>query len=123
MLPSKVKRIGRLLDYLLPIAPVVLPLRHESGLINIPESMLLLGRNGLRKLIQPICMKRKILKGLIGAVEQKKIFHLWFHPSNFSYDTDTQFEILETVLKEVSRLKKEKRIEVLTMNESGERII
>ena len=45
-----VKRIAHLIDYYLPEGRTVLPCNTTHGLVEIPDSMLLLGRNGLRKL-------------------------------------------------------------------------
>lgn len=110
-----VRRLARLFDYYLPNVKTVLPSKHESGLINIPDSLLLLGRNGLRKLVLPSVMKRKIKKGLDQAVKNNEVFHLWFHPSNFSYDTDTQLEILEHTLEYASNLRNKGLLGVSTM--------
>ena len=121
-LPRTLERVGHLLDYFLFYNSVVVPSQHESGLINIPDSLLLLGRNGIRRIIPPTCMKQKIFKGVQKANEEKKIFHLWFHPSNFSYDTDTQFEILEITLRRVVALREKGDIDVLTMNSIGVKV-
>ncbi|MCA9356670.1 polysaccharide deacetylase family protein, partial [Candidatus Kaiserbacteria bacterium] len=58
-LPGVFGRSARLFDYIIPSCRTVVPTRHESGLVNIPDSLLLLGRNGLRKIITPNMMKRK----------------------------------------------------------------
>ncbi len=115
--PGLFGRLARLLDYVIPLARTIKPSRHESGLINIPDSLLFLGRNGLRKLITPGMMKRKIRAGIKQAVKRKEIFHLWFHPSNFSYETDTQLEILEDTLKYVSKLRDSDQLCVATMED------
>lgn len=109
------KRFMRLCDYFLPWAPTVLPQTHSSGLVNIPDSLLLLGRNGLRKCIPPWLMVWKIKRGIRNAVNRKEIFHLWFHPSNFSYDTDTQFKIFEKVLHYADALREKGLLDISTM--------
>lgn len=115
LLPGPFGRLARLVDYLFPHSRTVLPSLHLSGLVNIPDSLLLLGRNGLRKLITPDMMKRKIKAGINRAVKRKEIFHLWFHPSNFSYDTDTQLAILEDVLRYATKLRAQGMMDVSTM--------
>ena len=60
-------------------------------------------------------MKRKIRSGIKQAAERQEIFHLWFHPSNFSYDTEIQLEILEDSLKLVGSLRQNDKLEVQTM--------
>ena len=121
-IPGALGRLARLFDYVIPRARTVLPSRHKSGLINIPDSLLLLGRNGLRKLITPGMMKRKIRSGINQAAKRQEIFHLWFHPSNFSYETETQLEILEEALIYVSELRAEGKLEVLTMQAVADKV-
>ena len=116
-MPGPLRRLARLADYYIPTVRTVLPSRHPSGLVNIPDSLLLLGRNSLRKLVLPVVMKWKIRCGLKQAVRRKEIFHLWFHPSNFSYDTDTQLEILEATLKFATQLKKQGKLDTRTMGD------
>jgi len=119
-IPGPFGRLAHLFDYLIPRSRTVVPSWHESGLLNIPDSLLLLGRNGLRKLITPGMMKRKIRAGVRQAVRRGEIFHFWFHPSNFSYDTDTQLQILEDTLKEVNNWREEGHLRVLTMRAVAE---
>ena len=114
-LPGPLGRLARLFDYMLPGVRTVTPSRHESGLINIPDSLLLLGRNGFRKLVTPSMMKRKIRRGIKAAADRQEIFHLWFHPSNFSYDTATQLQILEDALQYAASLREEGVLRVTTM--------
>ncbi|MCA9361875.1 polysaccharide deacetylase, partial [Candidatus Kaiserbacteria bacterium] len=121
--PGPLARLARLLDYVLPTARTVLPQRHESGLVNIPDSLLLLGRNGLRRLVTPGIMKRKIKRGIDQACDRGEIFHLWFHPSNFSYDTDTQLAILEDVLRYVAERRREGKLQVATMEMISKNIV
>ena len=116
-LPGWFGRLARLFDYALPSVRTVVPSRDTTGLINIPDSLLLLGRNGLRKLVTPNMMKRKIRRGIQAAVKRKEIFHLWFHPSNFSYDTEEQLAILEDALQYASKLRNSDELRIITMGE------
>ena len=121
-LPGSIGRLARLFDYLIPYTRTVVATYHESGLVNIPDCLLLLGRNGLRKLVTPSVMKRKIKAGLRQAVKRKEIFHLWFHPSNFSYDTVIQFEIMEEVLIFADELRSKGKLEIVTMQVVADKI-
>jgi hypothetical protein len=114
-LPGPLGRLARLFDYYLPSVRTVTPSRHDSGLINIPDSLLLLGRNGLRTLVTPGVMKRKLRCGLAAAANRSEIFHLWFHPSNFSYDTETQLAIFEDALMFAATLRQAGRLQIATM--------
>ncbi len=115
-----VKRVAHLVDYYLPSARTSAPGNTIHGLIDVPDSLLLLGRNGLRKLVTKRAMIKKAIRGLRQASKKKEVFHLWFHPSNFSYDTDTQFEIFEEILKKADEMRKDGLIEIKTMEEVAE---
>ena len=84
--------------------------------------MLLLGRKGIRRMVPPRMVKDKGVRGLRRAVKEKRIFHLWFHPFNFCYDTETQFNVLREILKEAARLRDQGAIDILTMAEIHERV-
>jgi hypothetical protein len=116
-LPGMVKRVGHVLDYVLPFAPpVVMPTMHASGLLNIADSMLLLRREGIRKWVPSFMLKTKAVKGLQRAVSEKAIFHLWFHPFNFAFHTEEQFAIFEHILREAYMLRNEGKLDVHTMS-------
>jgi len=117
------KRFYHLLDYVSPKGRTSLPDTKIFGLVNIPDSMLLIGRNGIRSLIRPIHILRKAKNSLRRAVNKKEIFHLWFHPSSFSYDTETQFMIFENILKEAKELQNKSEIEILTMEHIAEQVL
>jgi peptidoglycan/xylan/chitin deacetylase (PgdA/CDA1 family) len=101
---------------LLPVTPpTVWPRRHESGLIELQSSLLLMARNGARKLIQPTLLHANARRGLESAQARRGLFHLWFHPSNFYYDTDTQFQVFEAILSDAARLRDAGTLDVRTM--------
>jgi hypothetical protein len=110
-------RIANLLDKLLPFVPsVVQPVLHANiGLVELPSSMLLMGRNGLRRFIHPAIIAFKAKRGLRAAIRKKSLFHLWFHPSNFYHDAERQFSVLEEVLKEATLLRKSGQLDIRTM--------
>jgi hypothetical protein len=69
-------RPGRFLDKLLPIAPrTVQPLLHETGLIELPSCMPFMGRNGIRKLVSPRLILRKVRSALAAAAAQRNVFN------------------------------------------------
>lgn len=93
-------RAAHFIDKMLPITPpTVKPLRHASGAVELPSSMLLIGRNGMRKMIPPSIQIRKAKLGLRRAAREGELFHLWFHPSNFYHSAESQFGVLERILK------------------------
>jgi hypothetical protein len=116
-LPGLLKRLGHLLDQVWPWTPTVQSSLDPSGLVNIPDSMLLMARNGLRSLLLPALVAWKASRGLKQASAKGEIFHFWFHPSNFAYQTEQQFAILEQLLILSSSLRAQGKLTNLTMGE------
>lgn len=109
-------RGAHLADTLLPISPAVVhPRAHPFGLVELPTSMLLLGRNGLRRLVRPEIAEMKARLGLRRAARDGRIFHLWFHPSNFYHHTDVQLAVLRNILDEACAMRDRGAIEIRTM--------
>jgi sugar phosphate isomerase/epimerase len=87
-------RIANLVDKVVPLAPAIVePIRH-GDVVELPSSMLVLGRNGLRRAVRPQLVVAKARRGLETARDRGGTFHLWFHPSNFYYSTTTQLDVL-----------------------------
>ncbi len=92
-------RLAHLVDKALPIAPESIePTRRSDGLVELPSSLLLLGRAGMRRVIPPRLMVEKAKRGLAAARDSGKTFHLWFHPSNFYDEPDVQLAVLGDIL-------------------------
>jgi hypothetical protein len=109
-------RAANLVDKLLPIPPaVVQPRSDPTGLVELPGSMLLLGRNGLRRLVRPEIAEMKAKLGLRRAAHQGGTFHLWCHPSNFYSETDVQLRVLEGILDEACAMRDRGAIDIRTM--------
>ena len=123
ILPGVFRKLGHFVDFFIPLTPTSLPEVHKSGLVNVKDSMLLFGRNGLRRIIPSSLILWKAKRGIKKAAKRKEVFHLWFHPSNFSYHTEEQFYILENILKEVEQRVKAGEIENLTMGEVGALVV
>jgi hypothetical protein len=116
-LPCKsVHRLLNLTYYLLSITPsTVKAKRDEHGLINVPASMLFIGRAGLlRDLIPDKSLAQMAIAGIDLAVKKKEIFHLWFHPSNFAYNTELQFQNLENIFRQANKLREKGSLEQRT---------
>ncbi len=117
--PSRaVRRLINLSQFLLSMTPpAVKATKDAHGLINIPDSMLLFGRRGIRKLVPPANLVRMARRGLDRAAETGDIFHLWFHPSNFATETDIQMDVLEQMLEHGDHLRQQGKLRQLTMAE------
>ena len=82
-------RAANLIDKMLPTAPETVRPEADCAMVNLPGSLLFFGREGVRGITPRGAMKAKLASGLAAAEnEMAGVFHLWFHPSNFWYDTD-----------------------------------
>lgn len=116
----QLRPVVNLADKALPVAPpLVRPVRREHGLLELPSSLLLIGRNGLRRIVSPAALRAKLRAGLISAAETGQLFHLWFHPSNFYAGLESQLEVLDAALSEAAKLRDADRLDVLPMGAFG----
>jgi hypothetical protein len=114
-------RLANLADKLLPVPPaVVAPIAHVDqggrGVVELPSSMLLMARNGLRRAVRPSAVVAKARLGLAAARRTGRIFHLWFHPSNFYYEPDRQLETLADILRVAVKMRDRGEIEIRPMS-------
>lgn len=116
--PEKVRRAMRLLDVLRAAEPpTVLPQKNESGIWNIPGSAIYFPMHGFRKYIPMSLRTRRAMKGLKRAAEKKRIFHLWFHPTNMADETETMFKGLRQILQYAADLRDKGKIRFLPMKD------
>jgi hypothetical protein len=109
------ERIAGPVDKLLPLPPHSVVPRAHGALIDIPGSMLLPGRNGVRRFIFPEVTRMKLRLGLARARRTGETFHLWFHPCNFYYRREEQLETLSWFLEHAANEASHGRIELCTM--------
>lgn len=113
-LGPKVGRIAHLTSQALPLAPAVVSPTTHDGLVELPSSMLFIGRNGARRAILPALTIAKAVRGA-KAASSDGCFHLWFHPSNFYHRTDQQLETLGAILATVAAMRDRAELEIKTM--------
>jgi len=105
--PWRFWKVTMLLNYLLGCGPpTVVPSLDEYGMVNLPDSMLLLGRDGVRSIVPARNVQTMAMAGLDRAAATKEVFHLWFHPSNLTYDMERQLSVLEHILAHAARLRR-----------------
>lgn len=115
---ESLRRGLRLLDVLRAAAPpVVLPEKAKEGLWNIPGSAIFFPMHGFRRHIPMSLRVKRCLKGLKNAANEKKIFHLWFHPTNMVDEMEKMFAGLEEILQYASDLREQGRLDFLTMGQ------
>jgi peptidoglycan/xylan/chitin deacetylase (PgdA/CDA1 family) len=77
--------------------------RREDGLCDVRASAFLRPFASNRRALEPLRIAR-LKAGLRDACRRGRIFHLWWHPHNFSRFPRQSFELLNTVLDEFDRL-------------------
>ena len=116
-LPSRmIQRLARLSAVFLAMEPPVgVPERTAEGLWNIPASMLYFPMHGLRRRVPLNLRVARARKGLDAAVRSKKIFHLWFHPTNLSDEMETMFQGLRKIFEYASNLREQGKLDFLPL--------
>jgi hypothetical protein len=110
------KRVARLMTVLAASdPPVMLPVEEGNGLWNVPASMLYFPMHGIRKFVPMHLRIKRAMKGLDAAAREKKIFHLWFHPTNMSDHMETMFTGLKKILEHARALRDRGKLEFLPM--------
>ncbi len=121
--PAGLRRVLNLLTVALALPPrTVLPSRAPSGLVNIPDSMLWYSSRGIRRFLPPGAQVRRAKAGLDRAARHHRIFHLWFHPSNFVFDMNGHLARFEAVLRHAQRLTTDGTLTILTMHDITRRL-
>jgi hypothetical protein len=90
--------------------------RQPSGLCDIPASAFLRPYNPGRRQLEPLRLAR-LRSGLRHAARHGRIFHLWWHPENFSQNRADNLAMLGRVLDEFDRLSEQEGMESLNMRD------
>ncbi len=117
-LPRPLKRLGHLADVLAARRPpVVEPEESTKAIWNIPGSMLYFPMRGPRRYIPLSVRVRRAIKGLERAAAERRIFHLWFHPTNLVDESEQMFAGLRSIFEHVDQLRSDSRLRVAPMGE------
>ena len=113
--PRTVQRLGHLLEILSAHTPGSVMPRQEAGMWNIPGSMLYTPSPGLRQYVPVWLRVLRANRGLSAALRQKRVFHLWFHPTDLTCRTDAMLGGLRQIFERVARLRDEGQLDILPM--------
>ncbi|SFN78460.1 Polysaccharide deacetylase [Pseudobutyrivibrio sp. UC1225] len=95
---------------------------YVNGMVNITGSRLY--RPYISKLAMFEGLKlHRIKRQMLYAAKHGKVFHLWWHPHNFSTYTEKNLENLEEILKYYQVLKEKYGFRTMNMGEIAEGII
>src|SRR5262249_55113771 len=98
--PAPIRRLAHLVDVLAAgMPPVTEPIEVIPGLWNLPASMMYFPMHGARRHIPVSLRVKRAVKGLDRAVDGRRVFHLWFHPTNLADDMDRMFAGLRSIFE------------------------
>jgi peptidoglycan/xylan/chitin deacetylase (PgdA/CDA1 family) len=118
--PGVAGRLAHLWDVLRATEPTpVTPVRTPEGLINIPGSMIYMPSHGVRRFIPVARRVERAIKGIAAAISQKRVFHLWFHPTNLADNTDAMFDGLRQILEYVARQRERGDVSARSMRDTA----
>jgi len=116
--PGAVRRLAHLADVVLARTPPVSePSQEDTGLWNVPASMMYFPMHGRRRHIPLSRRVRRAVKGLDRAARERRVFHLWFHPTNLADQPDLMFEGLRSIFEHAARLRDDGALAFAPMGE------
>ena len=119
------RRAARLADTYVGVSPPPTTRWDEvlspSGLCDVPASAFLRPFDPARRRLEPLRLAR-LRSGLRQAARRGRIFHLWWHPHNFSQHRSENVALLEQVLDEFDRLAASEGLQSLTMADVAARV-
>jgi peptidoglycan/xylan/chitin deacetylase (PgdA/CDA1 family) len=114
--PGVLDRLAHLADVVGAIRPpVVSPRFVREGLWNIPGSMIYFPMHGARRYIPLSVRVRRARKGLLAAARLRKVFHLWFHPTNLADEPEQMFAGLREILRLAGDLRRRGELDIEPM--------
>lgn len=117
---SPAVRVARLIDTYAGVAPPPTAdwgaLVEPGGLCNVPASAFLREFDPGRKMLEPL-RRARLIAGLRDAARRGRIFHLWWHPHNFSRHPRQSFDLLNRLLDDFDRLAETEGMQSLSMRD------
>jgi hypothetical protein len=109
-------RAGHLYDVVAAGTPsAVLPVWHREGIWEIPGSMLYTPSYGCRRVLPASWRVCRAKSGIEDAVRTRRIFHLWFHPTDVVVRMDDMLNGLREIFETVSDLRRRGELQALPM--------
>jgi len=119
--PGGLGRAASLARHALAAPPFVGQARmRDDGVVVLPSSFPLLGRDGLRRVVSRSARIARVEKGLQRAARKDAIVHVWTHPHAFT--SDAAFADLAAVLDLVSSWCERGDARVMTMADVADEV-
>jgi hypothetical protein len=126
--PRVVRRLGHLLEILSARTSASVMPQENTGMWNIPGSMLYTPAFGLRRYVPVWPRVLRANRGLNAALRQKRLFHLWFHPTDVTCRMEAMLDGLRRIFQRAASLRDAGQLDILPMRDlipadvdSGER--
>lgn len=113
------KRFFRLVDAYIPVSGSMthsLKLARDNNIYNVPASLFFRPFNRKLKILESLKLKR-IKYAMRCAAKEGRLFHLWWHPHNFSSNTEENFFQIEEIIKYFKLLKSEYGMRSMSMGD------
>lgn len=120
---SLIKRAFRLIDSYIPLSGSlrqIISADNKSGLVNVPASLFLRPWSQTLSMLEPLRLWR-IKWSMTRTAKKGGVFHLWWHPHNFSRNMNQNLYFLEEILKHQKILSDQYDFPSLTMNGIAEK--
>lgn len=95
----------------------------RQGLVNIPGSMYFVSARGIRKFIPKGLRAARAKSGVDLAIKQKRVFHLWTHPTDFADKTALLMCDFEEILRYATEKRRLGLLEIQTMGEISRKFV
>jgi hypothetical protein len=119
---TRARRLFRLADTYLPVsgarAQRVDPPRRPGDPVDVPASAFLRPYSPALRHLDRLRVGR-LSRAMRHAARRGEVFHLWWHPHNFGRHLGENMAVLEHLLDELGRLRREYGMESVTMAEAA----
>jgi hypothetical protein len=119
--PKSQYRLLRLLDTYLPLQDCLIEwgvASLGSAPTSIPASRFLRGYSHPLRWAEPLKLRR-ILREIGAAAQQRKIYHLWWHPSDFGLNISENLAGLERILVRFHELRESAGMRSLAISDAA----
>jgi len=114
--PPPVRRAAHLFDVLVARTPPVVEIAERlPDLYDVPGSMIFFPSHGARRHLPTAQRVRRAHRGLQRAERERRIFHLWLHPTNLADEMEAMFAGLEAVLREAAQRRAAGTLDIASM--------